>query len=241
MPVSPARARGTRSASKSKPKRWNGSGLAREEQHERKRLAILHAAAKIFVDRGYHETSLADIAASLGVTKPTLYYYVASKEEMLAQIATAALTQTEAHFAEAAQCGRDALDTLRLFMRVYVRSMDSDFGRCLLAARHMRLATPTQQRLTAGFRRIDACVRELLERGARDGSMRATDARMATFVVYGAINWVPHWFRADGALGAEEAGEAIFDIVASGLAKRRPAVLPPAREAGPAKRAVSAT
>ena len=72
-------------------RRWEGSDLGREEQRKLKRLAILHAAAKMFVERGYYETSLADIAASLNVTKPTLYYYVSSKEEMLAQIASSAL------------------------------------------------------------------------------------------------------------------------------------------------------
>ena len=203
--------------------RWNGSVAGREEQRNLKRLAILHAAAKMFVERGYHETSLADIAASLHVTKPTLYYYVASKEEMLAQIASAALADSEAVFANACASGRDALDAMRLFMRGYVRCMNGDFGRCLLAARHARLAPETQERLTAGFRRIDTFARELLERGVRDGSMRATDVRTATFVLYGALNWVPHWFRADGALSPEDAGDAMFDVIASGLAKRRPA------------------
>jgi AcrR family transcriptional regulator len=198
-------------------RRWEGSDLGREEQRKLKRLAILHAAAKMFVERGYYETSLADIAASLNVTKPTLYYYVSSKEEMLAQIASAALVETEQLFHDSCADGRDALDALRLFVRAYVRCMDSDFGRCLLAARHMRLAPETQRRLKAGFRRIDTHARELLERGVREGSMRPTDVRMATFVIYGALNWVPHWYRDGGGLDAEAAGEAMFDILAGGL------------------------
>jgi AcrR family transcriptional regulator len=203
--------------------RWNGSIAAPAEQRNLKRLAILATAAKMFVENGYHETSLADIAATLHVTKPTLYYYVSSKEEMLAQIADAALAESERLFRDACDRGCNALDALRLFMRDYVRSMNGDFGRCLLAARHMRLSPETHDRLTEGFRRIDTFARELLERGRRDGSMRSSDARMTTFVLYGALNWVPHWFRDDGPLGAEEAGEAMFDVIASGLAKRRDA------------------
>jgi len=218
MIAKPAALGGRRTVAK--PQRWNGSVPGREEQRNQKRLAILHAAAKMFVERGYHETSLADIAASLNVTKPTLYYYVSSKEEMLAQIAAAALGETERLFREACDRGRDALDALRLFMRDYVRSMNGDFGRCLLAARHMRLSPETHDRLTEGFRRIDTFARELLERGRRDGSMRSNDVRMTTFVLYGALNWVPHWFRDDGPLGAEAAGEAMFDVIASGLASR---------------------
>jgi AcrR family transcriptional regulator len=201
-----------------KPQRWNGSVPGHDEQRDRKRLAILRAAAKMFVENGYYETSLADIAASLHVTKPTLYYYVSSKEEMLAQIASAALAGGTEMYADACARGKTALDALRLFVRAYVSAMNEDFGRCLLAARHMRLAPETQARLTVGFRRTDALVRDLLERGARDGSIKPADVRMATFVLFGAINWIPHWYHDDGPLAPEDAGEALFDVIATGLA-----------------------
>ena len=48
-----------------------------------KRDAVIRAAARAFNERGYHNTSLDDIAAALGVTKPTVYYYVANKEQLL--------------------------------------------------------------------------------------------------------------------------------------------------------------
>jgi AcrR family transcriptional regulator len=218
MPSKTAPARGRRTVRK--PERWNGSVPGNDEQRTLKRRAILHAAAKMFVENGYHETSLADIAASLHVTKPTLYYYVSSKEEMLAQIASAALAESETLFRDACERGANALDALRLFMRAYVRAMNDDFGRCLLAARHMRLAPETQAALTDGFRRIDGFARDLFERGARDGSMHPTDVRMAAFVLYGAVNWIPHWYRPGGPLSPEDAGEAMFDVIASGIAAR---------------------
>ena len=219
-----ASARGRRPVPKQQ--RWNGSIPGHDEQRNLKRLAILRAAAKMFVENGYHETSLADIAAALHVTKPTLYYYVSSKEEMLAQIASAALAESETLFRAALEEGSDALDALRLFMRSYVRAMNDDFGRCLLAARHLRLAPETRSRLLAGFRRIDTFARELLERGVRDGSMLENDVRMATFVLYGAVNWIPHWYREGGDLTPEEAGDAMFEVLATGLARRVPARVP---------------
>ena len=48
-----------------------------------KREAVIHAAARAFNERGYHNTSLDDIAAALEVTKPTIYYYVENKEQLL--------------------------------------------------------------------------------------------------------------------------------------------------------------
>jgi len=57
----------------------------RERQPERqaKRDALVLAAARLFTRQGFQGTSLDDIAHSLGVTKPTLYYYVANKEQIL--------------------------------------------------------------------------------------------------------------------------------------------------------------
>jgi AcrR family transcriptional regulator len=201
--------------------RWNGTVVGAHEQRTLKRLAILRAAARMFNERGYHETSLADIAASLHVTKPTLYYYCESKEDMLAQIAAMALEDTETLFESARRDGKDALDALRIFVRGYVERMTSDPGRCLLTIRHTRVTPAVSEEITAGFRRIDAFARELLEAGMRDGSIRPCDVRMASFALYGAINWVPNWFDESGALTPAQAGDALFDVIANGVAARR--------------------
>ena len=64
----------------------------RERQREAKRNAVLQAAAQLFNERGFHATSLDDIAARLNVTKPTLYYYVKNKDEILLQCVSQGLT-----------------------------------------------------------------------------------------------------------------------------------------------------
>ena len=61
---------------------WRAS-RERAPHREVKRDAVVRAAAKLFTARGFKGTSLDDIAASLGVTKPTLYNYIANKEEIL--------------------------------------------------------------------------------------------------------------------------------------------------------------
>src|SRR3984893_16023697 len=59
--------------------------VGRERLRDRavKREAVVRAAAREFNRKGYHNTSLDDIAARLEVTKPTVYYYVTSKEQLL--------------------------------------------------------------------------------------------------------------------------------------------------------------
>jgi len=205
-------------ARKAAPRRWQGSELAPTAQREGKRRAILAAAAAAFTERGYHETSLADLAERLNVTKPTLYYYIASKEAMLVAIASSALADAELQLERSRTEGGDALEALRIFARFYVAGMTTDFGRCLLAVRHTRLAPATQRKMDLRFRRIDAMVRALIEDGVRDGAIRTCDVRVATFALFGAMNGVPHWYDARGPLGVEATGDALFDIFARGLA-----------------------
>ena len=57
--------------------------VSRDEQFRLKRNALLREAARAFSGRGYHNTSLDDVAAVLGVTKAALYHYVRSKQEIL--------------------------------------------------------------------------------------------------------------------------------------------------------------
>src|SRR6476469_11261774 len=61
---------------------WEARRRPRHE-HALKREAVILAAARAFRERGYHNTSLDDLAASLKVTKPTLYLYVPNKEAIL--------------------------------------------------------------------------------------------------------------------------------------------------------------
>src|SRR6185312_4198944 len=68
----------------------------RHRDHAIKREAVIRAAARAFNQKGYHNTSLDDIAAALEVTKPTVYYYVSNKEQLLFECFLAGVEQIRA-------------------------------------------------------------------------------------------------------------------------------------------------
>src|SRR5688572_1836138 len=72
----------------------------RANEHEEKRLAVLRTAAELFVTRGFHCTKLTDVAERLNITKPAIYYYFASKDEILLGCTQVALDATERYFKE---------------------------------------------------------------------------------------------------------------------------------------------
>ena len=61
-------------------------------ERREKRQALLVAAVRMFNERGFHATSLEDVAASLGVTKPVIYHHLGNKEQVLFECVRIGLT-----------------------------------------------------------------------------------------------------------------------------------------------------
>ena len=93
---------------------------------------MLRAAAQLFNEFGYHDTSLAMVASRLQVTKPTLYYYVQNKEEILFECVRLGLELLRAAIADAAASGGSAVDKLKAAMHEYALIVTRDYGMCLI-------------------------------------------------------------------------------------------------------------
>ena len=73
----------------------------REQERALKREAVLRAAARAFSEQGFHRTSLDDVAERLNVTKPTIYHYVRSKDEILFECVRIGLERLDSASAQA--------------------------------------------------------------------------------------------------------------------------------------------
>ena len=101
-------------------------------QREAKRLAILRSAAKIFNERGFHRTSVADVAEALGVSKPFLYYYLQNKEDILFECSRIATEELHAVLDEVRKADLPGWPKLEMLFRGYAKVMTTDFGICLI-------------------------------------------------------------------------------------------------------------
>ena len=70
---------------------WRATGGLRERKKERLRQAILDTALQLFKERGYEQTRISDIAASVEIGEATLYRYFASKEAIVNEISALAI------------------------------------------------------------------------------------------------------------------------------------------------------
>jgi AcrR family transcriptional regulator len=187
---------------------------------EDKRFAVLTTAAELFVTQGFHSTKLSDVADRLNITKPAIYYYFASKDEILVECTRAALTASEEYFAKEDDATLSGRARLERFMIWFAMNMTTPFGQCLVRVADQDVEAETQKHLTAAKRAIDKRFRQLVEAGIADGSIKQCDAKIAAFTVAGALSWLSHWHRPGGRWSARQAAELVTELLLDGLALR---------------------
>ncbi|MCX7172714.1 MAG: TetR/AcrR family transcriptional regulator [Proteobacteria bacterium] len=207
------------------------------EQHAIKRLAVLKAAAHAFNERGYYQTSLDDLAETLNVTKPTLYYYIKNKEEILYECKKIALETMTAAMAEAEQQGHNGLERVLAILHAYADCILDDFGMCLVLLNDSGLNPEIRVKLKELERHLNRQGCKYIEQGIADGSILARDSKMIRYFIVGAINWIPHWYRDSGKLSREQIIER-FLVYARNVMVTPPlaAVVPDAKPAPPKAR-----
>src|SRR5580700_2545194 len=210
---------------------------SRQRTRDVKREAVIRAAARAFSERGYHNTSIDEIAAALNVTKPTIYYYVANKEQLLLECILTGLERVLAPFRRPRPAGMSAREQLNETIRHYAQAIASEFGGCMVRAEDLGLAPASLARIKKLKSEIDHAIRQLLEEGTRDGSIETHDLKMSAFALAGALNWIAHWYRENQSMTAAEIAEAFVRIFNLGLAPRaQPAQSPASVAARPRAR-----
>lgn len=203
----------------------NGSAPASLEQdagepREAKRLSILKAAARIFNERGFHQTSVADVADALGVSKPFLYYYLKNKDDILFECSRIATEQLHAILDEAQMAKLSGWERLRVLLRGYAEVMTTDFGICLIRNTAPGFLPPqSRKKLWSGRRRLNSEVERIIAQGIADGSIRSCDPKVVSFALFGAFNWISFWYRDNGPLNADTIANYYIDLFARGIAK----------------------
>ena len=207
---------------------WRNVGLDRSEQHRLKRFAVLKAASRAFAQKGYFQTSLADIAKEFNLNKATLYHYFKSKEEILFEIhvhAIASITDGEPMQNEANASGRERLEH---FIDRYVTMLIDDFGACLVLTDLKPLDKQSHDQCVAGRRQIDNLLRTILREGMNDGSLATVDPKSTAAFIFGALNWICHWYHVDGEITPDMLKRRALDFVLRSVESRSTnAVVPP--------------
>lgn len=193
---------------------------SRRHARDAKREAVLRTAVHLFLERGYHRATLNEVADRLNVTKPALYNYFRSKEDILYECWAIGQERVEDQIAEVEATTGSGLARLRLMVRAYGLIMASDFGASLVRFNVSDLSEPNKKVTLAGKRRIDRAFRSYITQGMADGSIRSCDVKLTAFAILGALNWIGHWYKSDGDLSPNQIAEDFAIRLTADIAKQ---------------------
>ncbi|MBZ0136945.1 MAG: TetR/AcrR family transcriptional regulator [Planctomycetes bacterium] len=193
----------------------------RARKTELKREAILRSAAGAFRRKGYHGTSMEDISEQLLMTKGSLYYYFADKEEILFACHDFSLDRVLDRMQEVIEAEKDsnAADRLGALIQGLVDVMIDDLQGSALALDFTALKEELLEKIIAKRDKFERGMRAVISDGVKSREFRNVDPKLATFAILGAINWISKWYRPDGTFKAADIGRMYSDLFVKGLSK----------------------
>jgi len=158
----------------------------------RDRLAA--EAARMFAQRGYHGTSVGDLAAALGIQKSSLYAHISHKADLLADIALAGAAAFHAALDTLPE-GTAAGERLELALRAHLAVVESQLDVATVWLQEWRYLTgEARDVFLRERRRYEERIRDLFEAAVRSGDLRRDlDVDDATLVFLSVANWAYTW------------------------------------------------
>ena len=174
---------------------------------------LLRVATGLFRERGFHATSMQDLAEALGMNRGSLYHYIESKDDLLWWIVSGALERLRAQVEPVLNGRGTAVERLRRAIAAHL-AFAADHGD-ELALVQIELRSLSPSRRTELIERRDAYEHEwraTLQAAFEAGSLRPTDVRLTGIAILSACNWFTQWYRPDGPLTVEQIAASFADL-----------------------------
>lgn len=199
---------------------WKNVVPAASAQFDRKREVLLREAAASFNRRGYHGTSLAEIAKKLGVTKAALYTYVPSKEELLYYCHDSAMDTAFESLRQAQAEGGTGLQKLTSTLRGYLKLMLGEEGGYVVLLEENAMKPLHVRAIIKRRDQFEEGLRELVVEGIADGSIVTCNPKLAVFMALGALNWGRKWYRPNGPWTGEQIAFSLTQMLERSLSSK---------------------
>jgi AcrR family transcriptional regulator len=164
--------------------------------YDEKLQDLLKTAAKIFADKGFHRTSVRDIARATGMSLAGLYYYFRTKEELLYLIQERCFVTLLERWEEAAQPDLDPRARIRIFAENHLSFFWHNMHEMkVMAHEDESLTGEFNEKILVLKRRYVKVLMDLIAELPETQSGQAIDLRVATFSLFGMMNWIYTWYQ----------------------------------------------
>jgi AcrR family transcriptional regulator len=188
---------------------------------------VLQSAANIFFAKGFHATSIEDVARDVGMLKGSLYYYIKSKDDLLFQLLLAGIEDGDAYIAKQIDLEGDPVEQLERAVRAqidYIIEHRVPFG--LFLHEFDSLSGKRQHKLISVMSRYNNRFVELVKRGQAQGKLMEGEPWLIVNGILGMCNWLYRWYDTDPASNRangsnpEQVKQVFLRILLEGLRKK---------------------
>ena len=186
---------------------------------ESRRDQILKTATRIFCDKTYHGTTLQEIASAVGMLKGSLYYYITSKEKLLADIILDALNTLNEDLVRVENADLTPVERLRQIIREHVKfnAKYREAGTLFLTERNVISSLEEIDKMMQIFERRDKLIARTLREAIEAGVYRPVDIRITSLAIVGLCNSVLFWYQPSGRLSDDDIANTFFELLNQGL------------------------
>jgi len=177
--------------------------------------ALVAAAARIFERRGYADATLDDIAAEAGVSKPTVYQYVPSKQRLLEIIVEQAIYPLRDGIEQIAGSPAGAAEKLAAYVRLHVNAAIryKPYYVVLMADQH-QLSPQALRSYQSWARQVNHATEQLLRQGIDEGSVRADiDLAVTANLLNSALTSIARWYRPADRRTPAQVAEQVMNLL----------------------------
>jgi TetR/AcrR family transcriptional regulator, cholesterol catabolism regulator len=208
-----------------KQKRTPKALRPRKGRHNRKQSKpttrleeVLQSAANIFFAKGYHATSIEDVARDVGMLKGSLYYYIKSKDDLLFRLLLAGIEDSDAHIARQIDPQSDPVEQLERAIRAqidYIIENRVQFG--LFLHEFDSLSGKRQHKLISVMSRYNSRFVELVRRAQEQGQLIQGEPWIIVNGILGMCNWLYRWYDPDQATDSEQIKSVFVRMIFEGI------------------------
>ena len=196
---------------------------ALRQRYDRRRQRAVYQAAKVFAKRGYDQTTMQELASSMGLATGALYHYFGAKEQLLRAICDQLMEPLLERGRELAAVDAPAREQLRALVRLWVAHVVEHRDHMLVfqQERHLIERGDAWRGVRASRKQFERLLADLLARVQDTNGGLPGDRRLALSALLGMVNHTPQWYRRNGRLAPQEVADGYVDLLL-GLAAPSP-------------------
>ncbi|HEY6046043.1 MAG TPA: TetR/AcrR family transcriptional regulator [Pyrinomonadaceae bacterium] len=193
-------------------------------RYDQKLELILRTSARIFAEKSYHSTSMRDISRETGVSLAGLYHYCKSKEELLFLIQDHCFGRVLERFEERIKGIVDPSEKLKIFIDNHLSFFAANMAEMkVLSHEAESLAGDMHKHVSTKKEKYARLARRILrEIQERQTANPRVDLTVATYALFGMINWIYNWYDPRGKLSVAQLVDNITRLFLAGFLASSP-------------------